>query len=187
MSIMTLHVHETGKTNVYCSTTRLRKSRYTSWDVLKARGWELVVEPFLLEEPMHNCMLELPEAAFMAIHEAHRVKERNSVEAYNGIDAADETPSSRLIAMHYDGLGVTRNWTPERVKRLAVAWGMTIRELARYILCAPGRIEDYVNGAAIELPGSVMLWFFHMERLAEQQLLGRTPAAPLFPQLSKAS
>lgn len=182
-----LRVHETGKTNVYCSTTRLRKSRYSSWEVLKSRGWEMVVEPFMLETPMHNCMLELPEAQFLAIHAEHRIKERGSVEAYAGVDMADETPTSRLIVMHYKALGVTQGWNPERVKRLAASWGMTIRELARYILCAPGRIEDFVNGSAVELPGPVMLWLSHMERLADQQFLGRTPAAPLFPQLSKAS
>lgn len=179
-----LRVHETGKTNVYVSMTEMRKSSYTPWEVLQARGWEMVCEPFLLEEPMHNCTVEMPEAAFKSFYETHRSEERDSVAAYKANDA-DETPTSRLIAMHYDDLKVKEGWSPERVKRLAAMWSMTIRELCRCILCPPGRVEDYVAGQSIELPGPVMLWFFHMERLAEQQFLGRTHAVPLFPQLNE--
>lgn len=180
-----LRVHKTKKTNVFLPATRMRKSRFTPWTVLQARGWKMVAEPFMLEAPMHNCMIEMALSEFKALHATHRKTERNSVEAFNA-GMADETPMARLIRQHYEEAGVLKGWNPERVNRLAQAWGMSVRELARYILCPPGRIEDFVSGLGIELPGSVMLLLFYMERLVEEQVLGRRFELPMFPQLPKA-
>lgn len=183
-----LRVHTLGRTNIFIPATRMRKSRFTPWSVLKERGWVMVCEPFMLEEPMHNCMLEMSLEEFRALHEHHRVKKRSAESAHN-VSLEEETATSALIRQHYEELGVTAGWTPERVTRIAHMWGVTIRELARLILCPPGRIEDYVAGQATEMqmPGSVMLWLFFMERLAIEQVFGGRPfSTPLFPQLKKA-
>ena len=132
---------------------------------------------------MHNCMLEMDIKVFKTLHADHRVEKMSAIEAFSFGDDKDETPASRLIQMHYEDLGVTKDWNPERIKRLAVLWRMTIRELTRYVMCPPGHVEGLLRGRTIELPGPVMLLLFHMERLAHQQFLGTVYDKPLFPTL----
>lgn len=168
-----LKVHGTGKTGIYVPATRTRKFRHSYLHDLQERGWEVVAGPFIIEEPMHNCVLDLSEKDWAEIWATHRTGRWSLLHlgrqvASKFIDE-EETPQAAEIRLHYRGLGVCEGWTPERVLKLGERWGLTVREIQHYICCESVVMDRFMAGKLDTLPGPVCLWLFFMERLADQQ------------------
>lgn len=167
-----LKVAEGGKTGAYVPATRARKFRHTYLHQLQARGWEVVEGPFMVEDPMHNCALELSEKEWAELWATHRIKPwaMTYLGAQTGSKFIDteETPQAAEIRLHYRTLGVCENWTPARVRALAERWEITTREMQHYVCCESQIFQRFLDGKLSNLPGPVCLLLFLMERHADQ-------------------
>lgn len=185
-----LKVAESGKTGSYVPATRARKFRHTYLHTLKERGWEVVAGPFLVEEPMHNCMLDLTEKEWAELWATQRTKpwavQHLARQTSSRFMDTEESPMASEIRLHYRALGVCEGWTPERVKALADAWGMTPRELQHYICCETVVMERFMAGKLPTLPGPICLWLFFMERMLASRA-GEQFTDSLFPVLGRQS
>ena len=183
-----LKVAETGKTGAYIPATRARKFRHTYLEELLARGWQVVAGPFLVEDPMHNCMLEMSEAEWTKLWTQNRTKVWNvqhlARQTTSRFIDLEETAQAAEIRLHYRGLGVCEGWTIERVQKIADRWSMTTRELQHYICCESVVMSRFLAGKLPTLPGPICLLLFFMERLADQQD-GKVFSETLFPVLGR--
>lgn len=168
-----LKVAETGKTGAYVPATKARKFRHTYLHSLKERGWEVVAGPFLLEEPMHNCALDLSEQEWAELWEKQRTRpwavNHLSRQTSSRFLDTEESAVAAEIRLHYRTLGVCEGWTPERVRALAAKWSLTERELQHYVCCESVVMERFMAGKLPTLPGPICLLLFFMERLARQR------------------
>lgn len=181
-------VAERGKTGAYVPATKARKFRHTYLHKLKERGWEVVAGPFLIEEPMHNCALDLSEKEWDELWRTQRtgrwkMRHLGDQTSSRFLDTQESSVAAE-IRLHYRALGVLDGWTPERVKALASKWSMTERELQHYICCESVVMERFMAGKLPTLPGPICLWLFFMERLAAQRE-GEVFTDTLFPVLGR--
>jgi hypothetical protein len=179
-----MKVARSGKTGAYVPATKARKFRHSYLDDLKERGWEVVAGPFIVEDPMHNCMLEVSEAEWAKLWVENRTARWKVQHLARQVSSRfidlEESPLAAEIRLHYRGLGVCEGWTPERVQTLADKWGMTTRELQHYICCESAVFARFLAGKLPSLPGPICLWLFFMERLAAQRE-GKEFTDTLFP------
>jgi hypothetical protein len=134
--------------------------------------------PWICVEPMHNCMLEY------TVEEFEEIWKTNQHEAPMDSIAAwqfqpDATPTMRLIKLHWKQRRVHEGWTADRIRRVCALWKLTPFELGELIQWAPGRMDSFINGCDVNLPGPVAVWFFFLENFP----LG----IPVFPDLGGAT
>lgn len=132
---------------------------------LKRIGIVPYKSPFMLADPYHNSLLEMPARLFDELWKTHVVAKPSLTEKYYA--APDETPMLRLFRLHWRERQVRENWTAERIKRLCLLWQLTPHELAELIQWSPGGMNTVLaNTATIAgniLPGPVALWFYFLE------------------------
>lgn len=155
-----------------------RQRTFVSLNELLKRGLKVKAGPFSLEEAFPNCTVELttdewerlwamepPEPAIGKIRSTMaQEQDWGLLKGISCVDS-DETLRARMFRLHHDETGVLKAWTPERVKRLCELWGLSLRELCRYICTEPPTIEAFVAGRLKSMPGAVCLWLHMMERM----------------------
>lgn len=139
---------------------------------LAKAGFSVLRKPFMLVEPMHNCMAEMPVARFLELWKKHRDTTIGSAEA-RAFDP-EQTPMLRLLKAHWRQHRVAEGWTRERVAKLCSMWGLTPFELCELIQWAPGHMDNFLK-SAFPLPGPVAVWFYFLENFRF--------GVPVFPQM----
>jgi len=133
---------------------------------LARHGFTIEKPPFMLTEPMHNCMAELREDEFARVWKINRDTAPTAMEAQH-LRSANDTPMRRLLAQHWKAHRVHEGWSATRVRKLCAMWDMTPFELAEMIQWAPGNMEHYLTIAdqtdVMKLPGPVAVWFYFLE------------------------
>ncbi len=131
--------------------------------LLASGKFEVVEPPFVLAEPMPDCLVELRPEEFQHWFTTHRFNPPNSMEAFQF--KPDDTPLRRLIELHWRKHAVQEHWTPARIRRLCAAWELTPYELAELIQWAPGHMDYFLKETTgfMRLPGPVAVWFYFLE------------------------
>ena len=122
--------------------------------------------PFMVIDPMPNCIVEMKPRKFDALWETHRFTRAS--ESSPRISAASDSPLRRLFELHWKAHGLGKPWQGVRVNRICRMWGLTPFELAEMIQWPCGRMEHFLKMAETSkdgwpLPGPVALWFYFLE------------------------
>lgn len=153
------------------NSTRYTARRGVPLEKLKALGFEVCAGPFIVDEPMHNCMAEMPHKEFAALWATHRVDVLGSIEAraFDQTAKFPETPTLAMIRLHWESRRVHEDWDADRIKRLCALWKLTPFELAELIQWAPGHMDRVLNSDALKkgfkMPGPVVVWFYFLENI----------------------
>lgn len=141
--------------------------------------FKLMQAPFRVKESMPNCMVEMNRNDWHRVWASNRDKPApGSVEAH--FFMPEETPTLRLLKLHWAGQRLHDRWTSDRVARLCALWGLTPHELAELIQWSHGHMDHLMKtGEGIGsrfIPGPVAVWFTFLENFK----LG----IPTFPQFT---
>jgi hypothetical protein len=141
------------------------RNRSRSLPSLLATGMFSVLQPpFLVAEPVTNCMLEMAPEQFEAIFAENRVPGPTAAEAR--LFQPETTPLLRLFKFHWSKHRVRNHWDKDRVLRLCQLWGLTPFELAELIQWPPGHMNTFLRAqddSPWRLPGPVAVWFYFLE------------------------
>jgi hypothetical protein len=144
--------------------TRRTKGDGVVLERLIAGGYCVHRGPFMLEEPMPNCLVDISVKKFDELWETHRT----DAPVGSPTPAINDTPMRRLLELHWREHGVNNLWQFERFMRLCRAWGMTPIEMAELIQWDLASMKHFLRGAAStpagwRLPGPVAVWFYFLE------------------------
>jgi hypothetical protein len=148
---------------------RKRAAKYTHFSSvsmrrLEAIGFSVFRGPFLAEQPVPNFIFEATPKEFEEIWAAKQI-----VPPVNGAEAHEfkpgETPTMRLIELHWKERKLSDGWTVDRVRRICALLHLTPHELAALIQWPHGAMESFLNGGGWRLPGPVVVWLYFLENL----------------------
>ena len=122
--------------------------------------------PFLVSEPVVNCLVEMPKKDFDKLWKTHLFVHPPSFQTARAA-RPESTPMLRLLEAHWKAARLQEKWTPDRIVRLCRLWELTPHELAEMIQWPCSKMDYHLNNPDIakfcNLPGPVAVWFEFLE------------------------